>query len=448
MARMTPEERRKLERLNGRSGRKNSGSVRNRKPVRKKKSGKGKLLVALIGLIALGVLIYLMVNVFQLPARYPQSSAINDMTVSENKVTLQATTDTYGNKLIPLDFFMNLGGGKISDINEKEKLIVFNNGKEMTIEEGSKRVAVDGNKKKYNSPVMTIGERIWVPGELLEPIFGEKASFVDGLATFNIKESTGEDKFVNFTGGEGYLALVNQENILPKDFQPKDLIEVNTLNSIGAYGDNTKMRKKAADALAKMYDASDTNMILSSGFRTYESQEKLYNDEVQGEIDSGLSEKEAKAEAGSRVALPGSSEHQLGLVADIAVPGEILTEDFKNTEAGQWLKKNSYKYGYILRYPENKQITTQVIYEPWHYRYIGLPHSEIVTKKDITFDEYIMDLRKDRSLLYTTEDKNNYAIWYFNENEKPENIQFTNKNGVDVSTDNGGGVIVTIPLGQ
>ena len=445
MAKNTPQERTQHNRVNGSRKIKTS---RHRKPAKKRKSGKGKLILGIVGLVLVGVLIYLMINVFQLPARYPSAYAINEMTVSDSKVTMKASTDTYGNKLIPLDFFTALGGGKITDINEKEKSIVFSNGKEMIIEEGSKRVTINGQTKKYNGPVMTLGDRIWIPGELIEPIFGSQGTFVDGIATFNIKESTGADKFIKFTGAEGYLALVNKENPLPKEFVPGDLVDVSTLDSIGAYGENTKLRQKAAQALTKMYEDSDSNMILSNGFRDYKTQEELFNQEVTDGMTTGLSKDEATKEAITRVATPGVSEHQLGLAADFAIPGEVLTEDFRNTEAGKWLNKNSYKYGFILRYPEGKQPTTQVIYEPWHFRYIGLPHSEIVTKENIAFDEYVGNLRKNRLLTYTAEDKNNYAIWYFNENEKPENIQFTGKNGVDVSNDNGGGVIVTIPLGQ
>ena len=434
--------------LKGINSSKNSVSRKYVKPVKKRKSGKGKLILGIIGLVLIGILIYLMVNVFQLPAKYPVSYAINEMTISDSKVTMKASTDTYGNKLIPLDFFIALGGGQLKEINEKEKSIVFNNGTEMVIEEGSKRVAINSQKKKYNGPVMTVGERIWVPGQLLEVTFGSKASFVDNIAIFNIKENKKEDKFFKFTGSEGYLSLVNNDNFLSKDFVPSDLVDVNSLNSIGAYGGNTKLCKKAANALVKMYEDSNVNMILSSGFRDYQNQEELFNQEVADSVANGLSKEDATKEARTRVATPGMSEHQLGLAADFAIPGELLSEDFKNTIAGKWLNKNSYKYGFILRYPEEKKNITNVIYEPWHFRYIGLPHSEIVAKKNITYDEYIGNLRKDRTLTYEAEDKNQYGIWYFKENEKPDNIQYTGNNDVDVSTDNGKGVIVTIPLSQ
>ncbi|AMP20383.1 hypothetical protein AZF37_03650 [endosymbiont 'TC1' of Trimyema compressum] len=133
--------------LKGINSSKNSVSQKYVKPVKKRKSGKGKLILGIIGLVLIGILIYLMVNVFQLPAKYPVAYAINEMTISDSKVTMKASTDTYGNKLIPLDFFIALGGGQLKEINEKEKSIVFNNGTEMVIEEGSKRVAINGQKK-------------------------------------------------------------------------------------------------------------------------------------------------------------------------------------------------------------------------------------------------------------------------------------------------------------
>ena len=106
--------------------------------------------------------------------------------------------------------------------------------------------------------------------------------------------------------------------------------------------------------------------------------------------EEGLSQEEAAAEAGTVVAVPGTSEHQIGLAVGI-VPSQYMNLDEKQMEAEdqQWLMENSWRYGFILRYPLNKSDITGIIFEPWHYRYVGKEAAKEIYEQDITLEEYL-----------------------------------------------------------
>ena len=124
--------------------------------------------------------------------------------------------------------------------------------------------------------------------------------------------------------------------------------------------------------------------------RCYEAQQSLYDNKVQRLISSGMSEDEAKAEAAKAVAIPGTSEHQLGLAVDLVDANmQDLTSAQESTETQKWLMANSWRYGFIHRYPNGKTDITGIIYEPWHYRYVGKDAAQEIFNRDITLEEYL-----------------------------------------------------------
>ena len=168
-----------------------------------------------------------------------------------------------------------------------------------------------------------------------------------------------------------FTVLVNKYNYLDKLYEPKNLTKV----------DNTKLVRHVADEFIKMKkDASKNNLniVAISGFRSFEYQDNLYNKYVK--VD-GL-EKADKYSARA-----GYSEHQTGLAIDIS-NGKKTYMDFENTKEFNWMQKNSYKYGFILRYPKGKENITGYIYESWHYRYVGIKIALYIKKHNITYDEY------------------------------------------------------------
>ncbi|MDD3187230.1 MAG: M15 family metallopeptidase [Bacilli bacterium] len=182
---------------------------------------------------------------------------------------------------------------------------------------------------------------------------------------------------VNTVYGDDYLILVNKYNTLESSFAPSDLVDI----SIQYAYDGHQIRDAVNTAYISMARAAakeGLTLIVNSSYRSYEKQETTYN---------SLVSSKGKTVADQTAARPGYSEHQTGLAIDITTRLED-DEEFVDTEEFTWLKENSYKYGFILRYPEDKEDITGYAYEPWHYRYVGVDVATQIYNEGITFDEY------------------------------------------------------------
>lgn len=127
------------------------------------------------------------------------------------------------------------------------------------------------------------------------------------------------------------------------------------------------------------------NIYVSSGYRSVERQTVLYNRKVSYFLKKGFSKAQAEIEAAKIVAKPKTSEHHTGLAIDF----NSIKDSFCKTKEYDWLLKNSYKYGFILRYPKNKSDVTNITFEPWHFRYVGLEHAKYIMENRICLEEYI-----------------------------------------------------------
>lgn len=125
--------------------------------------------------------------------------------------------------------------------------------------------------------------------------------------------------------------------------------------------------------------------IVVSGYRTEKKQTAIYNEKIESYLAQGLSSGSAKLEAEKWVALPGTSEHQLGLAVDINADGIHS----KGSEVYNWLARNAYKYGFIYRYPTDKSDITGVSNEPWHYRYVGVDAAGEIYREGVCLEEYL-----------------------------------------------------------
>lgn len=181
-----------------------------------------------------------------------------------------------------------------------------------------------------------------------------------------------------------YNILVNKNNPLNKNYIPKKLIKIN--NNYSKHIDNNyqlKVVKKVYKQFNKMQKkafALGYLILIDSGYRSYEYQQKLLNNCLLEKGDSAY----------KTVALPGTSEHQTGLAIDIAIinKGNYIDEINDNYEETKWLHNNSYKYGFILRYPKNKQDITGYTYEPWHFRYVGKKSAKYLYLHNLALEEY------------------------------------------------------------
>lgn len=181
------------------------------------------------------------------------------------------------------------------------------------------------------------------------------------------------------------LILVNPENPLPEDFN----YEENLISIPSSYinGSLSQLDKDMWEYLKVMMDEAKKqgiNLYVRSPYRSYATQKTLYDNQVQKQLNSGVSAEEAPDKAASIVARPGTSEHHTGLAVDF----NIADISFNNTKEANWLKENAHNFGFILRYPEGTTETTKVIYEPWHYRFVGIEHAQKIKNLGITFEEY------------------------------------------------------------
>ncbi len=177
---------------------------------------------------------------------------------------------------------------------------------------------------------------------------------------------------------EWELILVNNQNGIPKNYTP----ELTTLYN------GRKVDSRIYPALQEMFDdMREQNIypVVGEGYRTSEEQAQMMEDKINAYINEGYSQSRAKTLAENEVAAVGKSEHQLGLAVDINADKSLS----ENNEVYAWLKENAHKYGFILRYPEDKTDITGIDFEPWHYRYVGKKAAEEIHSKGICLEEYL-----------------------------------------------------------
>ncbi len=203
-----------------------------------------------------------------------------------------------------------------------------------------------------------------------------------------------------------YLKLVNKENPVDALFVPSELVSVDSAYTTG--GKSVMLEKKTAEAAIKMLDdmkaAGISNVSITSGYRTYDYQQSLFNryctQEAMAHPD--WSEEQVKAQVLTYSAAPGTSEHQTGLCMDLfttemeglwnygsETPSNPYDKGFAETEAYEWLCENAYKYGFILRFPKDKTSVTGYAYESWHYRYVGEGAAKKIYESGETLEEYL-----------------------------------------------------------
>jgi D-alanyl-D-alanine carboxypeptidase len=175
------------------------------------------------------------------------------------------------------------------------------------------------------------------------------------------------------------LLLVNADNPVPDDYT----FELSNIDNI------RKFDSRAIDHLEKLIEdcRRETRDVIwaQSTYRDENEQNTVFNNKVQEYMDLGNSREEAEKLAATVTSRPGTSEHHVGLAVDF----NYAKTDFENTAAFKWLAKNAHKYGFILRYPKGKESITNIVYEPWHFRYVGKEHAEVIKSKGFCLEEYI-----------------------------------------------------------
>lgn len=189
-----------------------------------------------------------------------------------------------------------------------------------------------------------------------------------------------------FSRDDWRLVLINKQHSIPEDYT----FELGNITS------TMRCDERIIDDLREMLQAAKedaVNLVICSPYRDTERQETLFNRKITRYMRQGMNFVEAHQLASQAVTVPGASEHQIGLALDI-VSDEYtyLDEGFGETDAGRWLFENSYRFGFILRYPKGKEYITGIEYEPWHFRYVGVEAATVITQEDITLEEFWEEL--------------------------------------------------------
>jgi len=191
------------------------------------------------------------------------------------------------------------------------------------------------------------------------------------------------DKQVYHKSDDWMLTLVNADNPLTNDYSPK-------LKSLTS---GHKFDERAIDQLNAMLSAmraQGLSPVVCSAYRTVEYQRTLFNNQVERQMTKGLSREQAEIEARKSVAYPGTSEHNLGLAADIvSINYQLLNDAQADTPEMKWLFEHCHEYGFILRYPKDKTDITGIIYEPWHFRYVGKETATEIMESGLCLEEYL-----------------------------------------------------------
>ena len=183
--------------------------------------------------------------------------------------------------------------------------------------------------------------------------------------------------------GDTRLTLVNPWNTIPEDWQV-DLVSIGSGHRVD--------RACYDDLMAMLEDCREAGHrpVVKSSYRTQTTQKQLYENKVRQWIGYGYNEEAARKKAATIVAVPGTSEHQLGWAVDIVDDRyHGLNEKQATMPAQIWLMEHCWEYGFILRYPVDKSEVTGIIYEPWHYRWVGRDNAKAIHETGLCLEEYL-----------------------------------------------------------
>lgn len=175
------------------------------------------------------------------------------------------------------------------------------------------------------------------------------------------------------------LTLANFENVLPEDFE----VEVANIDDTRQF--DARAIKYLKQMMSDMGKAGIANVWVQSAYRSVERQKELYDNSVQKYLKQGKTQEEAEKLTDEYINKPGSSDHNLGLAVDF----NYVDNKFEDLKAFKWLQENAENYGFILRYPKDKEEITKISYESWHWRYVGEEHAKKMNELNMCLEEYV-----------------------------------------------------------
>ncbi|NGZ76503.1 M15 family metallopeptidase [Saccharibacillus sp. VR-M41] len=261
-------------------------------------------------------------------------------------------------------------------------------------------------------------------------VLGDHYESADGLIQEIALRSSGEKlKPEENRPYEGDLLLVNGDHPVRAEGTQPDVTELyghpELTGRASLMDSGIRLSRRVALKFVVMLDAAAedgvSHFLISSGYRDKLEQSRLYK------------------EKGADYALPaGYSEHHLGLALDIGSTEGQMGE----ADEGKWLERNAARYGFVLRYPADKTDVTGISFEPWHFRYVGLPHSVLMQKNELVLEEYL-DLLQQKKAISTTIGGSKYEVCYYGPDDLSE-LRVPKNRDYALSGDNRGGLILTV----
>ena len=220
-------------------------------------------------------------------------------------------------------------------------------------------------------------------GQVMEVDGSDDGALESATYTYSNSSNTEgkAEEYPEFNSDDWKIMLVNKQHPIPDDYS----FPLGTIT--GTMRCDERIIVPLLDMM-KAANAEGVSLIICSPYRDMDRQTMLFDNKINRYMQAGMSYMDAYNLASQAVTVPGSSEHQVGLAIDIITDGySSLDEGFGNTAAGKWLFANSYKYGFVLRYPAGKEDITSIEFEPWHFRYVGVDAATFMVQNDICLEE-------------------------------------------------------------
>ncbi|MBP3816705.1 MAG: M15 family metallopeptidase [Butyrivibrio sp.] len=291
---------------------------------------------------------------------------------------------------ISFDSDMNIDGYSGDSAGELSEVIDYESQAELsvtTVDEALIEEAMVSDNPDASEAEHTVSDNIATLSEILAAT-SESSEVSDEESIISSEEveqqvplaSTMTD--YSFDSDDWQIILVNKQHPIPDDYEVQ----------LGTISGSMRCDERIISPLLEMMRAANrdgANLIICSPYRDMDRQTMLFTNKVDRYMNGGMSYMEAYNLASQAVTVPGSSEHQIGLAIDIICDGySSLDEGFASTVAGKWLADNSYKYGFILRYPQGKEDITSIEFEPWHFRYVGVDAATVMHDNNICLEEF------------------------------------------------------------
>ncbi len=291
---------------------------------------------------------------------------------------------------ISFDSDMNIDGYTGESTDKLSDLVGYESQAELsvtTVDESLVEEAMDSDNPDAKEAEHTVSDNIATLSEILAAT-SESSEVSDEESIISSEEveqqvplaSTMTD--YSFSSDDWQIVLINKQHPIPEDYEV----------SLGTINGSMRCDERIISPLLEMMRAASkdgANLIICSPYRDMDRQTMLFTNKVDRYMNGGMSYMEAYNLASQAVTVPGSSEHQIGLAIDIICDGySSLDEGFADTKAGKWLAENSYKYGFILRYPLGKEDITSIEFEPWHFRYVGVDAATVMYENGMCLEEF------------------------------------------------------------